>query len=175
MSDTDWEVNKTTSSAVTTYLYQQEKERKTKKVYDHGRYIKKTYYELDWDSESDTEQTSTTALYGGRQLYSGLLQQGLFILNKDTTATGTDVQVVVSDVGSGTAAKVFLQANKGAIIGTIAVIAVLCICCCVGGCLCHRHHKGRSHSDEHIEIAHHPAQVHYDPHHQPQPHYQAMH
>ena len=108
MEDTDWEVNKTTTEAVTTYLYQQEKETKTKKVWQNGHLIKKRVSALEWDAESENDQMETLNLYGGRQLYSGVLQQGLLILNKDNTvAGGSDVTVLVSDVGEGAAAKAF--------------------------------------------------------------------
>jgi len=48
-------------------------------------------------------------LYGGRQLYSGIIQQGLLVINENNQAAGGASQVfIVSDVGPGTAAKVFL-------------------------------------------------------------------
>ena len=77
---------------------------------------------MEWEQDDDDQQDDNKELYGGRQVYTDVLQQGLLLINQDQTM-GQIALVHVTDMGPGFAEKHFI--SDGSIATIICIFVVL--------------------------------------------------
>ena len=152
MKDHEWEVTKPDNTDISTYLSQYKSYTKTKKVLDHGKWVKKTSTYFKWETEDEGDQADTSKFFQGQDLYTGVIHQGVLIINEQATKGGdSDYEVGVNALSKGTRFRRTFE-----IYGVyVAIAAVVLIACCIGCCVLRHCYMKRHHDPHHYEEMHH--------------------